>query len=97
MIFGINTTSDITIFKYHKWYLCQKSRANHAIICLYYYPQRFCNFHMWVFEINLKYHCCSSIREEINNTANTEQRQGWTNLKKIKKQIAIVVFENLVF
>ena len=57
MIFGINTTSDIskllyvisrtvrrvkfeTILKYHEWYLCQISRTNHAIICLYYYPQK---------------------------------------------------------
>ena len=35
-----------TILKYHEWYLCQISCTNHAIICLYYYPQRFCNFHM---------------------------------------------------
>ena len=35
-----------TILKYHKWYLCQISRTNHAIICLYYYPQKVCNFHM---------------------------------------------------
>ena len=35
-----------TILKYHEWYLCQISRTNHAIICLYYYPQKGCNFHM---------------------------------------------------
>ena len=35
-----------TILKYHKWYLCQISRTNHAIISLYYYPQKVCNFHM---------------------------------------------------
>ena len=35
-----------TILKYDKWYLCQISRTNHAIICLYYYPQKVCNFHM---------------------------------------------------
>ena len=63
VIFGINTTSDIskllyiisrafervkfeTILKYHEWYLRQISRTNHAIICLYYYPQKVCNFHM---------------------------------------------------
>ena len=63
VIFGINTTSDIskllyvisrtvrrvkfeTILKYREWYLCQISRTNHAIICLYYYPQKVCNFHM---------------------------------------------------
>ena len=31
--------------------------TNYAIICLYYYPQWFCNFHMYVFKIKLKYHC----------------------------------------
>ena len=50
MIFGINTTSDISklfyiisrasekfgaILKYYKWYLCQISRTIHAINCLY--------------------------------------------------------------
>ena len=25
-----------TILKYQEWYLCQMSRTNHAIICLYY-------------------------------------------------------------
>ena len=35
-----------TILKYHEWYLCQISRTNYAIICLYYYPQMFCSFHM---------------------------------------------------
>ena len=29
-----------TILKYHEWYLCQISRTNHAVICLYYYPQK---------------------------------------------------------
>ena len=63
VIFGINTTHDIskllyviswaarwvkfeTILKYHERYLCQRSCTNHAIICLYYYPQTFGNFHM---------------------------------------------------
>ena len=32
--------------KYHEWYLCQISRTNHAIICLYHYPQKVCNFHI---------------------------------------------------
>ena len=35
-----------TILKYHKWYLCQISQTNHAIICLYFYLQTVCNFHM---------------------------------------------------
>ena len=56
VIFGINTTSDIsklsyvilwavrrvkfeTILKYHERFLCQMLRTNHAISCLYYYPQ----------------------------------------------------------
>ena len=29
-----------TILKYHEWYLCQVSRTNHAIISLYYFPQK---------------------------------------------------------
>ena len=29
-----------TILKYREWYLCQISRTNHAIICLYYYPTK---------------------------------------------------------
>ena len=79
VIFGINTTSDIskllyvisrasrrvkfeTILKHHKWYLCQISHTNHAIICLYYYPQRFCNLHMQVFQLKLKYHCFKPIK-----------------------------------
>ena len=51
-----------TILKYHEWYLCQISRTNHAIICLYYYPQKVCNFHMWVFQIKLKHHCSKPIK-----------------------------------
>ena len=35
-----------TILKYYDWYLSQISRTNHAIICLYYFPQKVCNFHM---------------------------------------------------
>ena len=31
----------VTILKYHEWYLCQISRTNHTIICLYYYQQKF--------------------------------------------------------
>ena len=44
--FEIVIRSEIwTILKYHEWYLYQISRTNHAIICLYYYPQGVCNFH----------------------------------------------------
>ena len=35
-----------TISKYHEWYLRQISGTNHAIICLYYYPQKVCNFYL---------------------------------------------------
>ena len=45
-----------TILKYHEWYLCQTSRTNHAIICLYYYLQKVCNFHGQLFQIKLKYY-----------------------------------------
>ena len=49
--------------KCHEWYLCQITRTNLAIICLYYYPQKVCNFHMWVFQIKLKYlHCSKPIK-----------------------------------
>ena len=51
-----------TILKYHEWYSCQISRTNHAIICLYYYLQKVCNFHMKVFQIKLKYHCSKPIK-----------------------------------
>ena len=50
-----------TIMKYHKWYLCQISRANRVIICLYYYPPKVCNFHMY-FKIKLKYHCSKPVK-----------------------------------
>ena len=36
--------------------------TDHAIICLYCYPQKVCNFHMWVFQINLKYHGSKPIK-----------------------------------
>ena len=51
-----------TVLKYHEWYLCQMSRTNHAIICLYYCLKKICNFHMQVFQINLKYHCFEPIK-----------------------------------
>ena len=35
--------------------------TNHAIICLYYYPQKVCNFHM-TFQIKLKYHSSKPIK-----------------------------------
>ena len=51
-----------TILKYHEWPLCEISRTNHAIICLYYHSQYVCYFHMWVFQIKLKYHCSKPIK-----------------------------------
>ena len=63
------------ILKYHEWYLCQISRTNYASICLYYYPQKFCNFHMQIFQIKLKYHCFEPIKlqkfkfKALNNNA----------------------------
>ena len=33
-----------------------------SVICLYYYLQKVCNFHMKVFQIKLKYHCSKPIR-----------------------------------
>ena len=32
------------------------------IICMYYNPQKFSNFHMQVFQINPKYHCLKPIK-----------------------------------
>ena len=51
-----------TNLKYHQWYLCPIPPKNHAIICLYYYPQKVCNFHMQVFQIKLKYNCSKPIK-----------------------------------
>ena len=53
-IFGINTTSDIQHCYTEFWNITSGINAeyhvqiilNHAIICLYYYPQKVCNFHM---------------------------------------------------
>ena len=51
-----------TILKYHEWYLCQISRTNHAIICLYYYPQKVWNFHIFtaLSQSNCRNFSCSS-------------------------------------
>ena len=35
---------------------------NHAKICLYYYPQKIGNFHIYVFQIKVKYHCYKPIK-----------------------------------
>ena len=74
MIFGINTTSDISKFLYLisravRWVKFetilkyQISRTNPPIIiCLYYYPQTVSNFHMKAFQIKLKYHSSKPIK-----------------------------------
>ena len=41
-----------TILKYHERYLCQISRTNHAIICLYYYVQKVYNFTCRYFKLS---------------------------------------------
>ena len=40
------------ISKCHVWYLCQKSRTNHTIICLYYYPQKVVIFSCRYFKLS---------------------------------------------
>ena len=67
-----------TILKYHEWYLCQISRTNHAIICLYYYQQKVCNFHIRYFKLtwnitalsqsNWSNFSCSSITTSNRNS-----------------------------
>ena len=42
----------VTSLKYHEWYLCQISRTSHAIICLYYYPQKFVIFTCRYFKLS---------------------------------------------
>ena len=59
VMFGINIMSDIskvkfkTILKYHKWYLCQISRTNHAINLFVYTTtrKRFVIFTGWYFKL----------------------------------------------
>ena len=41
-----------TIFKYHEWYLCQISRTNRAIICLYFSHKRFVIFTCRYFKLS---------------------------------------------
>ena len=53
----------IKILCTHLQYFSQISRTNHAIICLYHYPQKVCsNFHVQVFQIKLKCHCFKPIK-----------------------------------
>ena len=66
-----------TILKCHEWYLCQISRTNHAIICLYYCLWKVCNFHMEIFQIKLKYHCSNKL---INLNYSTEWSAIWSEI-----------------
>ena len=66
-----------TILKYHKWYLSQISRTNHAVICLYHFPQKDCNFTCRYFKLswnttalsqsNCRNFSCSGIRKQKRN------------------------------
>ena len=77
MIFGINTTSDISKL----FYVISRAvrRVKFETILKYrkwylcqisrtnhaticLYPQKVCNFHMQVFQIKLKYHCSKPIK-----------------------------------
>ena len=61
-------------YKYQEWYFeiiirnftsgiyAKYHRQINAIICLYYYPQKVCNFHIQVFQIKLKYHYSKLIK-----------------------------------
>ena len=79
-----------TILKYHKWYLCQISRTNQAIICLYNYPQRFVIFKCIYFKLswnttalsqsNCRNFSCSSIITEIFRAPKAE---GWRHFSRV--------------
>ena len=70
-----------TILKYHEWYLWQISSTNHAIICLYYYPQQVVIFTCRYFKLswnttalsqsNCRNFSCSSINCKILVTRDT--------------------------
>ena len=49
----------VTILKCHEWYLCQISRTNLAIICLYYYPQKVCGYFI------LSWNTCTALSQSI--------------------------------
>ena len=55
----------------------------HAMICLYNYPQKVCNFPMQVFQIKLKCHCSKPIKL---------QKFLMQQYKKINKQEIIINF-----
>ena len=67
-----------TILKYHEWYLCQISRTNHAIICLYYCPQKIGSFHMYSA-------ACRYFKLSWNTTAPKLNRSVRSNRKSFEK------------
>ena len=73
-----------TILKYHKWYLCQILRTNHAVICLYYYPQKVCYF------------TCKAILDFDNSEIVIDMpvlSLKWLNLPQIIKLIKFNLFQ----
>ena len=63
-----------TNLKYHEWYLCQISRTNHAIICLYYYPQ------------NVVIFTCRYFKLSWNTTALSQSNCGKFSCRSIKHE-----------
>ena len=78
-----------TILKHHKQYLCRISRTDHAIICLYYYPQKVCNFYMQVFQIKLKYHCSKPIKSQKLLMSQYKRTNGGITVREINHASAI--------
>ena len=79
-----------TILKYHEWYFCQISRTNHAIICLYYYPQKL--FHMRDYKIAMATFCTSQCQDGgkvfFKKCMNEDVRALKDTLENLNTQIA---------
>ena len=77
--------------KYHEWYLCQISRTNHAIICLYFHPQGFVIFKCRYFKLswnttalsqwNCRNFSCSSVIACVQGL--------YTDLKALNRPLAL--------
>ena len=86
-----------TILKYHEQYLCKISRTNHAIICLYYCPQKVCNFHVQLFQIKLKYHCSKPIKlqkflmQQYSCWNGMKTCKGWPNFFKFQSASILAI------
>ena len=50
----------------------------YTIICLYYSPQKVCNFHMYLFQIKLKYDCSKPMKLQ-------KFLMWWYNKKNVRK------------